>query len=271
MGPLLLSMARETVLWPCTAAIAVTALGAILHKKGFPLQLAIAIALACGFLVGYARIYGVFSFPPMEAQGWLPVFIASGFIVFAIDDLMDFPLPARLVCQGLFSTAGAILLLLPLLKTEFAGNLATLATSIMLWFGLWIYIDRQNGPALFFVAAGNAVVCATTGSTMLGQLGGVLAAVLGLYMALNFPRIRMPLGHAGTAVAAMILASLMLIGHAYAGTATRPTLLLLTAFAGQAAAGWLKKPLLAWPFSLIPVAIAIALALQYYFSQESGY
>src|SRR5487761_2253314 len=270
MGPLLLSMARETVLWLLTATLAVIAAGAPLRNKGLPLHIALALGTACGFLTGYTLIYGVFSFPPVEAQGWLPLFIAASFILFALDDLKGFSVPVRLACQGIFSMAGAVLILLPLLKTGFADNLPTLAASIMLWFGLWVCIDRGNGPALFFVAVGNAVVCATTGSTMLGQFGGVLAAVLGVHMALNFPHKRVALGHSGAAVAATILASLMLVGHAYAGTATLPTLLLPAAFAGQALAHWARKPLLAWPLSLLPVAVSIALALQYYFSQEAG-
>ena len=258
MGPLLLSMVRETVLWPSLAALAMMAAGALLQNRLFN-----ALAIGTGFLVGYALIYGNFSFPPTEAQGWLPVFVASAFIVFAIDDLKGFPFASRLALQGLFSTAGAMLLLLPLLKTDFPANLAELVASILLWFGLWILVDMRQGPALFFVSVGNAAVCATTGSTMLGQLGGVLATVLGIHLALNLKR---PPVHAGSAVATTILASLMLIGHAYAGTSTLPTLLLLAAFAGLA----FKRPVFAWSFSLLPVAISIALAVKHYLSQDGG-
>lgn len=268
MGPMLVSMARDAVLWPSIATLTILA-AAFLARV--PMKTASAIAIGCGFLVGYTSIYGKYAFPPIEAQGWLPFLIILNFLVFSIDDRLAFRWQVRLVLQAFFSCLGTILIFLPLVKT--GVSYATLFISIALWLGLWIAIDRREGPALFLAAAGNAVVSATTGSTMLGQFGGILATVLGVHLLFNIPKNRIPLGHAGTAVSVSILASLMLIGHVYAETALFPSLLLLIAFGGPYAAkklihreGW--QFVIGFALALIPVAIASAIAVKSYLSQE---
>ncbi len=268
MGPLLLSMARETVLWPLSATLAVMIAGFFLRGKA-PVS---AFATGIGFLVGYTLIYGIHAFPPPEAQGWIPFLILLNFLVFYFDDRIGFPGTIRLALQGLFSAAGVILISFPLVKTGFSP--VTLLMAFALWFGLWIIIERQDGPALFLAAAGNAIVSAATGSTLLGQLGGVLAAVLGTQLLFNIPRTRVPPGHAGAAVSATIMGSLMLIGHVYAGTALFPSLLLFAAFIGPFAARRLfpdreiTQFALGALLALIPVAIASIVAIKSYLSQE---
>ncbi|MHB1100853.1 MAG: hypothetical protein ACYCZR_15015 [Burkholderiales bacterium] len=275
MAPMLLSMARETVLWPLAATVAAMMFGFFLRDARFK-PIVSALATGAGFLVGYTLIYGTFAFPPIEAQGWLPCLMAANFLVFSFDDLKGFSHKTRMALQGALSIAGTALILLPLFKTGFPA--LQLAVSALLWFGLWfglwIALDRRNGPVLFLVAAGNAIVSATTGSTMLGQLGGVLAAVLGGHLAFNFPKSHIPLGHAGTAVAVTILASLMLIGHAYAETALIPSLLLLCAIPADFLGKYLGRNrkslemIICGALALIPVAIASAIALKSYLSQE---
>ncbi|MHB1300365.1 MAG: MraY family glycosyltransferase [Burkholderiales bacterium] len=271
MAPMLLSMARETVLWPLAATVAAMMFGFFLRDARFKPILS-ALATGAGFLVGYALIYGTFAFPPIEAQGWLPCLIAVNFLVFSFDDLKGFSHKTRMALQGALSIAGAALILLPLFKTGFPA--LQLAVSALLWFGLWIALDGRNGPVLFLVAAGNAIVSATTGSTLLGQLGGVLAAVLGGHLAFNFPKSRIPLGHAGAAVAVTTLASLMLIGHAYAETALIPSLLLLCAIPADFLGKYLSRNrkglemIICGALALVPVAIASTIALKSYLSQE---
>ncbi len=268
---MLLSMARETILWPSAAALAAMMLGFLLRDARFK-PIVSALATGAGFLVGYTLIYGNFAFPPIEAQGWLPALLAVNFLVFSFDDLAGFSRKIRIALQGALSISGSALILLPLFKTGFPA--LQLAAASLLWFGLWIVLDGRNGPVLFLVAAGNAIVSATTGSTMLGQLGGVLAAVLGGHLAFNFPKSHIPLGHAGTAVAVTILASLMLIGHAYAETALIPSLLLLCAvpadFLGKHLGRNRKnlEMLICGALALIPVAIASAIAIRSYLAQE---
>lgn len=268
MAPILLSMARETVLWPLSATLAVMAAGFFLRDRILPS----ALAIGAGFLCGYTLIYGIYAFPPAEAQGWIPLLILLNFAVFSLDDRYVFPVSARLALQGIFSAAGTALIFLPLFKTGISP--ATLLASTALWFGTWIAIDRQEGPALFLVAIGNAVVSATTGSTMLGQFGGVLATVLGAHLAFNLPGVRIPLGRAGSAVSAAILSSLMLIGHVYAETALFPTLLLLVAFGAPFVAKRLipERKILQFALctilALIPVAVASTIAARTYLSQE---
>ncbi|NNM82851.1 MAG: hypothetical protein HKL98_09660 [Burkholderiales bacterium] len=256
MNPLLLSMARETVLWPVAATLAAIAVAVLLGRRKIPFPLAI----ACGFLTGYSLVYGSYSFPPVEAQGWIPYFILAALAAFVPDDFGKYANATRVVLQALLATAGATLLLHPLLK----NSLPLLLASIVLWLFMWFCIEMGRGAALLFASIGNAVVCATTGSTMLGQLGGVLAAAVFLRIAVG------KLSHAESAVAAMILPSLMLVGHAYAGTMNLATLLIVSAFAAEPLAKWLKKPILAWPIAFFPVAIAASIALRDYLSQESS-
>ncbi len=256
MNPLLLSMARETVLWPIAATLAAIAVAALLGRRKIPFPLAI----ACGFLTGYSLVYGSFSFPPGEAQGWIPYFILAALAAFLPDDLGKYAAWTRLALQAFLAAAGATLLLQPLLK----HSLPLLLGSIALWLFIWLCIETGRGAALLFASIGNAVVCATTGSTMLGQLGGVLAATVFTRIAIG------KLSHVESAVAAMILPSLMLVGHAYAGTMDLATLLIVSAFAAEPVAKWLKKPILAWPIAFLPVAIAASIAIRDYLSQESS-
>ncbi len=271
MGPLLLSMARETVLWPLAASLPLLVL-ALLSRKHLPVQIPGALAICAGFLTGYALIYGAFSFPPGEAQGWIPYFLALNIAIFSYDDLVGFPPKTRIILQAILSILGALLIFSPLFRTGFPFWL--FIASSVLWFGLWVMLDAENSFALFFVAMGNAMVSATTGSTMLGQFGGVLAAVLGMHVLFNIPRSRIPLGHAGAAVSLAILASLMLIGRAYAETALIPNLLLLAAFPIDFAARRIvgknekRAPYIGAAFALIPVAIASIMAVKSYLAQQ---
>ena len=261
---LLAVMARETVLWPLLTTL-------ILMVAGFFLRLPTsAAAIASGFLAGFSLIYGIHAFPPLEAQGWIPFLIIPNLLLFLIDDRISFPARIRLALQGLVSAASVLLLFVPLFKTGFSAS--AFIASIAIWFMLWLAIEHQEGPALFFAASGNAIVCATTGSTLLGQLGGVLAAVLAGQLVFNIPKTKMPMGHAGHAVSASILGSLMLIGHVYAETALLPSLLLFLAFAGPIAAKRIFRGRLQFVFgslfALIPVAIASTIAIRSYLSQE---
>ena len=260
MGPLLLSMAKETALWPAVATLSALAAAAFLSARKIPFPL----ATAAGFMTGYALVLGSTAFPPSEAQGWIPWFILAALAVFARDDVREYSETHRLALQVALSAAGAALLLYPLFKTP--GSLPLLLVSIPLWIFIWRCIESGRGAALLLASAGNAAVCATTGSTLLGQLGGILATAVFLRILAGKP------SHAESAVAAMILPSLMLTGHAYAGTLLIPDLLLVAAFAAEPIAKWLKRPLLAWPIAFVPVAFASAIAIRDYLSQgASGY
>lgn len=271
MGPLLLSMARETVLWPLSVALILLAF-AFAYRRILPVQIPGALAIGAGFLTGYAMIYGAFSFPPQEAQGWIPYFVALNLLLFSYDDLAAFPKKFRLTLQAILSLLGSLLIFSPLIKSGFPVGI--FMASAALWFGLWALLDGESSFAIFFVAAGNAVVSATTGSTMLGQFGGVLAAVLGAHLLFNIPKSRIPLGHAGTAVSLAILAPLMLIGRTYAETALLPDLLLLAAFPIDFAARRIFRnreqlaPLVGGGLALIPVAVASFMAMKSYLAQE---
>ena len=257
MGPLLTSMAKATVLWPSIAALATLILAARLRAAG-------ALAIGTGFLTGYALIAGNFARLPHEAQDWLPYLIVVNILLFLYDSGLSYR--GRLALQAALSILGAALIFSPLFKTGIP--FAQFAFAAALWFLIWASMAGERSIALLPVALGNAVVSATTGSTMLGQLGGVLTAVLALTLVFSLLKTRFQWSHASTAVAVTILASLMLIGRTYADTALVPDLLLLSAFAVDFVARRMVKapyaPYLGAALASAPVAIAMFMAIRSY-------
>jgi hypothetical protein len=147
-----------------------------------------------------------------------------------------------------------------------------------LWLAVWAYLDhwarqQAGGVLLLGVAAGMAVVLSLTGSTLLGQLGGALAAMLGGCLAWNGFAGRAPLGHAGVAVAVTLLGGLLLAGRVYADSPASLCLLLLSAFAVDAL-GRLLPGRRAWVvrvLAAVPIGVAAALAVSRYLAAPPGY
>lgn len=237
-----LGLLTQTVLLPLLVTVlGLALLRRLLQRQSQPPRFISGIALTAGFLLGYGLIYTQFSFLAHQALDWLPILTIAALLLFALGDYNEFPHRWRTMAQATLVFLAAALLLAPLLRqTGWAQAAVTLLAVGTLWMGAWFYLDRiaQHsmvvGMVLLAIAAGNAVVTALTGSVMLGQLSGTLAAVLGGWLLLNWPRVRVPLGQAGTAVAVMVLGSLMLIGRFYADTSTTTALLLLASLVSGA-------------------------------------
>jgi hypothetical protein len=152
--------------------------------------------------------------------------------------------------------------------------LATLGAGV---FALWSLLDRQADtivgiwvPLAFVVlAAGSAGVLALSGSALLGQLAGVLAAMAGAAALTAFLWKGVSIARGAVPVFVLILLGLWIAGYFYAEVPLASVLLLvhtpvLVGLAGKLA-GHLPRPWMAGlarsAAVLVPVGIALALAL----------
>ena len=100
-----------------------------------------------------------------------------------------------------------------------AGGLGIVMFS--LWYCLNALLERARGPSspicLIITFGGVALVLGMSGSALLGQLGGAVAAALGAAALLAFWRPSFGLGRGATPVLVTLLAGLLLNGYFYAG------------------------------------------------------
>lgn len=219
----LTTMLLQTVVWPMLVVVTSMAIGQFVlrrHLSQHHLPMVSAVAISAAVLTACYLINGQFTLPPLQALDWLPVLIVGALLVFAVDDIFGFASWLRLGIQGVSALLVSGLLLWPILgQLPIQDAVFTWAGVTVLWFGLWVYLDRRSrqnvssGVTLLVVVVGTAVVSVLTASTLLGQLGGALAAVLGGWLLWNLPRPRWLLGHAGTAVTVLCLGNLLLIGR----------------------------------------------------------
>ncbi len=285
------SLLLQTVVWPMLVvtggmALGVGALRRMLSSRTLPLTGALTIGAA--MLTAYYLIYGKFTFPPVQALDWIPMLIAGTLPVFAIDDLTGFGKGLRFGLQAATVIVAAVLLLQPVLVQLRLVQAAMILIAVSaLWLAAWIYFDRHarhnanSGMTLLIVSAGTALVSVLTGSTLLGQLGGALAAVLGAWLLWNWPRSHILLGHAGTAVVVMTLGSVLLAGRFYSAMPLRINALLLVALTANVPVTFILQryrrnpdgPLavvLTGVAALLPVALAVVLTVLYYLPQGDG-
>lgn len=288
ISPFWWSTLRDTVLLPFVLSFAVGMGGRwLLGRLGLRPErrsVAGALALAGAFLFALRTLNGAFVWPPAQALDWLPMLLAAGLALFAVDDYHDFPARLRVGLQGLFALVAAGLLLLPLLEQD-AGALAALPLIGGVWLAVWFHVDgrtpRALGPAtaLFVVAVGNAAVAVLTGSVLLGQLSGALAAALGACLLAGLIRREPLLGHAGVATGVIALGILLLAERYYAELPLSVLALLLSAFALSAVFSirhrrgpWrLRDGLWAGMLAGVPVLLAAWLAYRFFMPPAGAY
>ncbi len=282
------SLLLQTVAWPMLVVMSGLAMGlGILRRMASPgtLPLISALTICAAMLTAYHLIYGKFTLPPLQALDWMPLLIAAALPVYAMDDLFDFGAATRFVLMAANVVLAAVLLLRPVLGQLPLMHAAWVLTAVSgLWLAAWVYFDRHalhnanSGMTLLVVSAGTAIVSVLTGSTLLGQLGGALAAVLGAWLLWNWPRPHALLGHSGTAVAVLALGCVMLVGRFYSATPLRINALLLVALAANVPVTYLLRrsgrnpdgPLavvLTGAAALVPVALAVVLTVMFYMPQ----
>ena len=275
----------QTVAWPMLVVMGGMALGLGVLRRRVSSQTMLpmgALTLSAAILTAYFLIYGKFTLPPLQALDWVPLLIAGALPIFAMDDLFGFGKGLRCGLQTAIVTLAALLLLQPVLGQLSVIHAALILMAVSgLWLVTWVYFDRHalqnanSGMTLLIVSAGTAIVSVMTGSTLLGQLGGALAAVLGAWLLWNWPRPRVLLGHAGTAVIVLTLGSVLLVGRFYSATPLRINALLLVALTANVPVTFLLQryrrnpngPLavvLTGVSAMLPVALAIVLTVLFY-------
>lgn len=287
----MMTMLLQTIVWPGLIVAAGILFGqlVLLHRLTQESKpIVSALAIGAGYLTSYALIYGQFSFPPQQALDWLPLLLLAVLVVFTVDDAIGFASWLRMILQGAAVLLAGSLLLYPILnQATLASAALNLAGVTAIWFGLWTYLDRRapqdstSGVTLLVVAVGSAIVFIKTGSILLGQLGGALAAVLGGWLLWNWPQSRWLLGHAGTAVTVLVLGSLLLVGRFYSETPTSIGLLLLLALVANLPVALIARykanlstRLTAVLTSVIAVglvALAVGLTVLFYTPEVSNY
>ena len=285
---LMTNLLLQTVVWPVLVVMGGMALGLGALRRTVSSQtmpLIGALTLSAAMLTAYYLIYGKFTWQPLQALDWVPLLISGALPVFAMDDLFGFGKGLRFGLQTAIVTLAAVLLLQPVLGQLPVVHAALILIAVSgLWLATWVYFDRHalqnanSGMTLLIVSAGTAIVSVMTGSTLLGQLSGALAAVLGAWLLWNWPRPRVLLGHAGTAVVVMTLGSVLLVGRFYSATPLRINALLLVALTANVPVTFLLQryrrnpdgPLavvLTGAAVLLPVALAILLTVIFYLPQ----
>jgi hypothetical protein len=236
------------------------------------------LALGAGTLLAQILIQGIPPLPPLEATHWIPLLVLAAAVLGALVNALKLPAWLRHALAAGFSALIPFLTLRPLLGSgwsalEAAAWLGGSAAGIfLLWTVLEAAAHQTQGPvvpvALGAITAGTALVLVLTGSILLGQLAGGLAASLGAVALLALWNPERSLGRGGVAPWVTAFAALWLNGAVYSEMTILPgvllasaPLLVLLARLGRLRAlkGWLAATVVAM-LAALPVAAAVLLA-----------
>ncbi|MBI1923763.1 hypothetical protein HYR99_05885 [Candidatus Poribacteria bacterium] len=247
------------------------------------------LALGAGYIVGHAGVIGWPPFPPVEATQWLVYLAIAASAVGLLEARWGRSTWVRWGVRLLLLGMTLWLLLRPMLKHNWGPGeavawLAGLGIALLLfWGGLDALVKRLSGVSLpltlLIVAAGGSVVLGLSGSLLLGQLEGALAAALGVSLVVAWWRPAMSLARSALPVVTVLLAGLWMAGYFYAQVPAASALLLavapMAAWVGQIpsmrrAAPW-QVNLARAAGVLIPVLLAVLLAISASSSNGYGY
>jgi hypothetical protein len=182
------------------------------------------LGLATGYGLGDVAVRGLPPFPPPEATQWLPlVALAAGAVglLFALSTLPKWSRHA--IAAGAIATA-VVVLLRPLWQQSWTPGQSLVrlvvlcAIGLALWIGTATTLERlapaAGWTALLALTAGTAVALGSTGSLLLGQLGGVLSAAVGVGLVVGLVR-RRSIGESGALVVVTVLSGLLVAGLFY--------------------------------------------------------
>jgi hypothetical protein len=161
---------------------------------------ALALAVIAGYLSGQLALQGLPKFPPSSIFHYLPYLALVAVFWLWLETLWSKNLMARWGLRALILLASYSYILRRIIQNSWqvwqtivwlAGILLVL---LLVW---WVLEQLSQGerpplpPALFLTALvilvmGSSVAVATSGSVVLGQLGGVLAASIGAVMILSW-------------------------------------------------------------------------------------
>ncbi len=287
-GPLW-RLAERSVLWPTLLmVIALPVVTWVIRRRASAAVSARAVVFMVVVLLAFAGIDPAWAFPPRQPLDFLPLFAGVAGVGDRILHLRHQPTRRRLLFLFLILTGTVATLMAPLLLSQLILVLGTAALSGMIGSASWLLleqIDKKVAPTgmlpLVSIAAANLVIAPWTGSLLLGELGGSLAASLAVWMLWAYPS-RLPLTSVGDGVrgfTVVFLSGLLLMEGVYSATpvdllatllAAVPLTALLTHFLG-------RRPLRPARFLLavacaaaLPAVIAILMAHGIYVAQ-GGY
>lgn len=207
----------------------------------------IPVALAAAFCSGAVLLYGWPTVPPVAATDWLFLLLVGVAALAAVDASWRAPTAVRWLVGLAVSLAVPRLLFQQMLTHTWTGADGWIWTGslgvalFVVWTGLETLASRVPGPflplALTLVASTAALALLTSGSALLGQLAGALAAGLGALFLLTLLRRDLAIARGGVAVPAVALGGLVGIGYFYAELPWTAALLLL----GAPLLGWLGE------------------------------
>jgi hypothetical protein len=228
-----------------------------------------AAAVGLGYAAGHAALAGWPPLPPIEATDWLPYLGLGAALVALLTGVRDEPGAGSWARRAAFAVAVPALVSWPLVR----GSWSTAESA--LWLGvpaglalaLLVLLERAGGAGGFaralplaVAAAGGSAVIVASGSALVGQLAGALAAVMGVCLAAAWARPWRPILGAAFSFGVLFCA-LIVCGIHYVrmplGSATLLVVGLAAALALQA--GPLSRAA-AWKSAGIACALVIAAA-----------
>jgi hypothetical protein len=225
------------ILYPALALTGVAATGLALRRNADSpdrpgvLALALAVALA----VSWMGIVAVPAVPPVDTRDWAPVF--------AVALPLPFLLLERRPRLGLLAPLAALavlvmlrLYLAPILGGEYATHQRVAQAGGLLLF-VWLAVDRLATflPAptilasLCFTAIGASIASLLSGTAVIGQALGGVAAVAGMASLLAWRVPRLSLGRAGSAALVVALFGGVIYAHFYGDLPAGPAAVALLA------------------------------------------
>jgi hypothetical protein len=279
MSPL--GMASNVVLFPAlAAAITLVAAGWAGRRGGLAGSgpAAVALALGAGALAAQFRNAPP-AFPPVEVTDRIAWLVGAAMLLGFCESVRPAPGWARWENRLLLTIVTLALVLGPVLGEDWPNRpaLARQGGAVALLLAAWLNLEalaaRRStavvGPSLLVVAASAAAALLLSGSIVLGQLGGGLAAALGAVWVVSWWMPDLSLARGGIPVLVATVASLLIVGHVYAFLPASSAYLLAASplaawvgFVGPARrlAAW-QSALLAAVATLIPAAVAVGLAI----------
>lgn len=289
-NPFILHIIIRSLLLPAgiTLLTGVLSMALVQHISNRRLQgLIWSAVLLCGFLGGYFSVYRDWSPWPQTVLAWVPILVFSTFSFTVWFGWSRKPAKHSSIALIIIMISSSILLL-PFLKQISLEQavLKWLETSVLWWviWSTWAITgsdQRASGMSQFIVAIGLAIASPLSGSILLGQLAGTIAASWLIILLLAWIQRSILITSPCADMGALLLGVVFIELWIYAGAS--PIVvgwLAISAMVGAIfsrayyALGSLSNPTILIIFNLIniiPIGIGLYFAWQNYLNYGGGY
>jgi hypothetical protein len=235
-----------------------------------------ALAIGGGFAAAFFGVVRRLPDPKRDVTDVLVIIAVAVMIAGTVDSVFTIPRwIRRLVAAGILATSYWLLLrpLSGMSATSLAGWLASLTLVLSVW---WSLLDElanfERGPIvpvlLTIVSGSTAIVLMLSGSKLIGQLAGAVAAAIGGCTAIALFSRAVSLARGGVFATVSLVGAVLLCGYFYASlTVVNGSLLIAAALlttAGHVALtgiphGW-KRAVAQIALVVVPAGLAVAIA-----------